>query len=118
MNIQGIKGPNVNFLLVAGGQGVIAANKWKPYPVPVSVSCNIHPWMQAKIFCVAHPYFAITDADGKFEIKNAPAGKYRMIVWHEGMGWVVGDKEPSKQGKLITIKAGGVTDVGTLDITE
>ena len=30
-----------------------------------------------------HPYFAITDADGKFEIKDAPAGKWRVVYWHE-----------------------------------
>ena len=116
MNIQSSKGPNVNQLLVPGGQMVVKADKWKPHYLPASVSCNIHPWMQAKIFCFDHPYFAVTDADGNFEIKDAPAGKYRLIVWQEGMGWVAGDKGPSKHGKLIDIKAGGVTDVGKLGI--
>jgi len=111
MNIQGFKGPNVNQLLVAGGKMTVAANKWKPHYLPVSVSCNIHPWMTARIFCFDHPYFAITDADGNFEIKNAPAGNYRLIALHES-GWVTG----GKNGKLITIKAGGTTDVGPLDV--
>jgi hypothetical protein len=30
-----------------------------------------------------HPYYAVTDDDGNFEIKNAPAGKYRIVYWHE-----------------------------------
>jgi hypothetical protein len=30
-----------------------------------------------------HPYFAITDQDGKFEIKDAPVGKWRIVYWHE-----------------------------------
>ena len=30
-----------------------------------------------------HPYFAVTDAEGKFEIKNAPAGKWRIMYRHE-----------------------------------
>ena len=116
MNVQGIKGPNINQLLIPGGQMIVPPSKWKPHYLPVSVSCNIHPWMQGKIFCFAHPYFAITDENGNFEIKNAPAGKYRLVVWHEGMGWVAGDTKPSKHGKLIEIKPGGTTDVGQLDV--
>ena len=30
-----------------------------------------------------HPYFAVTDENGNFEIKNAPAGKFRIVYWHE-----------------------------------
>ena len=30
-----------------------------------------------------HPYYALTDEDGTFEIKNAPAGKFRIVFWHE-----------------------------------
>jgi hypothetical protein len=30
-----------------------------------------------------HPYYAITDENGNFEIKNAPAGKFRIVFWHE-----------------------------------
>ena len=48
----------------------MAAAKWTPYHLPVSVSCSIHPWMKARVFCFAHPYFAITDENGNFEIKR------------------------------------------------
>ena len=37
-------------------------------------SCDIHPWMKGWVRIFDHPYFALTDADGKFEIKNAPGG--------------------------------------------
>ena len=30
-----------------------------------------------------HPYYAVTDEDGKFEIKNAPVGQFRIVYWHE-----------------------------------
>ena len=51
--------------------------------IPISFVCNIHPWMQGRIRVFDHPYFATTDKDGKFEIKNAPVGKWRIVYWHE-----------------------------------
>jgi hypothetical protein len=32
---------------------------------------------------VPTPYFAVTDKDGNFEIKNIPAGKYTLKTWSE-----------------------------------
>ncbi|QEL15381.1 sigma-70 family RNA polymerase sigma factor [Limnoglobus roseus] len=51
--------------------------------VPVTFKCDIHPWMKGYALVFAHPYFAVTDADGNFEIKNAPIGKYRIVYRHE-----------------------------------
>jgi hypothetical protein len=69
---------------------------------PIIVECNIHPWMKAWVRVFDHPYFALTDENGKFEIKNAPAGRYNIIMWQEGVGWVNGGRE----GQPITIPAG------------
>lgn len=44
---------------------------------------SIHPWMRGYVRVFDHPYFAITDADGFFEIPKAPAGKWRIHYWHE-----------------------------------
>jgi hypothetical protein len=79
---------------------------------PVTVSCIIHPWMKAWIRVFDHPYYAVTDGDGNFEIKNAPAGKWHLVVWHESAGWGPG----LKNGQEITIKAGGVTDVPKIEL--
>jgi plastocyanin len=49
---------------------------------PATYSCSIHPWMAGKFMIFDHPYFAVTDDDGKFEIKDAPAGKYRLVYRH------------------------------------
>jgi plastocyanin len=51
---------------------------------PILFKCDIHPWMQGRVRVFDHPYFAITDDDGNFEIKNIPAGKWRIVYWHEG----------------------------------
>src|ERR1700682_2152529 len=45
--------------------------------------CNVHPEMSGYVVVVATPYFAVTDKDGNYEIKNAPAGKYRLKTWSE-----------------------------------
>ena len=50
---------------------------------PIQYKCTIHPWMTGYVRIFDHPYYAITDEDGKFEIKNAPAGKFRIVYWHE-----------------------------------
>jgi plastocyanin len=45
--------------------------------------CNVHPEMSGYIIVVPTPYFAVTDKDGNFEIKNVPAGKYTLKTWSE-----------------------------------
>ena len=75
--------------------------------LPVIVKCNLHPWMNAWIHVFDHPYFAVTDADGKFEIKNAPAGKYRLLAWKDGAGWLNGDRK----GREIIVKSNGTVEV-------
>jgi plastocyanin len=54
--------------------------------VMIPVKCNIHRWMRAFIGVVNHPYFAVTGADGTFEIRNVPPGDYVIEAWQETMG--------------------------------
>lgn len=48
-----------------------------------SLLCNVHPEMSGYVVVVPTPYFAVTDKDGNFEIKNIPAGKYTLKTWSE-----------------------------------
>jgi hypothetical protein len=96
--------PGGNQLIPAGGKLEI---KLVPSLKPVAVSCDIHGWMKAWVRIFDHPYFALTDADGKFEIKNAPAGKYNIVMWQGNVGWVNGDK----MGQTIEIPAGKTIEV-------
>jgi len=48
-----------------------------------SLLCNVHPEMSGYIVVVPTPYFAVTDKDGNFSIKNVPAGKYTVKTWSE-----------------------------------
>ena len=45
--------------------------------------CNVHPEMSGYVVVVPTPFFAVTDKDGNFEIKNIPAGKYVLKTWSE-----------------------------------
>ena len=102
-----------NFLMPPGTQKAV---KLVADRLPVQAECNIHPWMKAWIRVFDHPYYAVTGTDGKFEFKNAPAGKYRLIVWHGSGGWLGGAK--GKDGQVIEIKADGTTDLGAIEYPE
>ena len=49
----------------------------------MKVKCDIHPWMNAFVAVVDHPYFAVTGPDGSFELANLPPGTYTIEAWHE-----------------------------------
>jgi carboxypeptidase family protein len=54
--------------------------------IMIPVKCNIHSWMHAFIGVVDHPYFAVSNQDGAFAIKNLPPGAYTIAVWQEKLG--------------------------------
>jgi hypothetical protein len=96
--IECIDNTSVNPLVPAG------ANLKLPFPkperLPSTVSCSIHPWMTAKVLIRDNPYFAVTDENGKFTIKNLPEGKFTFQFWHEQSGFLA--KELKKDGKALT----------------
>jgi len=51
-----------------------------------------------------HPYNAVTDAAGTFEIPNAPAGNYRVVYWHENVGFKGG--KDGRFGAVVPLAAG------------
>ncbi len=79
---------------------------------PFPVQCGIHPWMRANIAVIDHPYFAVTDENGNFEIKQVPAGAQNLVMWQEAIGW----GEGKGKGKEITVKADDTTDLGKISL--
>ena len=103
-----LKNPGGNKIVPSGGNLQITLKADKR---PVAVTCTIHGWMKAWVRVFDHPYYAVTDKDGKFEIKNAPVGSFKIWYWSDG-GWK--DGAAGANGFPITIKAGD-NDQGKVD---
>ncbi|MFQ5914992.1 MAG: carboxypeptidase regulatory-like domain-containing protein [Nitrospinota bacterium] len=43
-----------------------------------------HGWMSGIIHVTEHPYYVLTDPEGKFSLADVPPGKYTVKAWHEG----------------------------------
>ncbi|HWP59823.1 MAG TPA: carboxypeptidase regulatory-like domain-containing protein [Candidatus Acidoferrales bacterium] len=64
------------------------------------IVCEIHPWMSAYVVVTEHPYHAVTDLYGEYDIRDIPPGNYRVRVWHESLG---------TQEKQVEIRSGAVS---------
>ena len=71
-------------------------------PGIVRVFCDIHSHMNAYILVFGHPFFALTDAEGRYRIENVPPGTYGLIAWNEGT---------STEARPITVPDGGVAEL-------
>ncbi|MEO2090109.1 MAG: hypothetical protein ABGY75_11505, partial [Gemmataceae bacterium] len=69
---------------IPAGKELAASGAFTADRRPAIFKCDIHPWMEGRVRVFDHPYFAVTDKDGHFEIKDAPVGKWRIVYWHEG----------------------------------
>jgi len=93
-------------------QGMKMTHTFGKPEVMVPFKCDVHSWMNAYVGVLDHPYFAVTKDDGKFELKDVPAGTYTVTAWHEKLGTqdqkvTLGEKE-SKEVNF-TFKAAGPT---------
>lgn len=59
---------------------------FEPQKNPIPIGCALHPWMRAWVHVASHPWFAVTDKDGKFNIDRVPAGKHTLHFRHPDTG--------------------------------
>ena len=78
------KGRGANFSMPR--KGMRSTRTFKRPQVMMKTKCDIHPWMSAWIGVIPHPAFAISGADGSYEIKGVPPGDLVLEVWHEKLG--------------------------------
>jgi plastocyanin len=50
------------------------------------VKCDRHGWMSAFLRVDDHPFHAVTDEQGRFEIAGIPPGTHQVEVFHEKFG--------------------------------
>ncbi|UUO07037.1 hypothetical protein M4951_01695 [Blastopirellula sp. J2-11] len=114
--IDGFK-KSFNLLIQSGDVHIQKFEKQEPVPIPVS--CSIHPWMRSWLIIRDSPYAAVTAADGTFTIKNLPAGNWTFALWHESTGYLSGlklnDETTDRRGQCqIKIEPDKVTDLGEI----
>jgi hypothetical protein len=81
--------------------------------LPIGVEASIHPWMKAYVWVLDHPYFAVTDDDGNFEIRFAPKGNLRLVVWQETTGFRGGRE--GRWGEAVRVPSGRL-DLGEIKL--
>jgi hypothetical protein len=109
----GADGPDLNISLPAGGKLDVGTVKPRSFPI-VPCSCSIHAWMNAYLLPLPSPYYAITDAEGKFEIKDVPTGEYRLVGWHEKIGWIFPGANIAARNMPVTVKDKAATELKPL----
>lgn len=71
-------------------------------PEIVRVDCDLHSWMRGWVVVAPHPFYALTDAQGRFRFADLPPGQYTLRSWHERFG---------ESSRTVTVPADGAAPV-------
>jgi plastocyanin len=104
-NVHALPKVNKQFNMAMPASRTEAEHEFTTEEWMFQIKCDVHPWMNAYVAVMTHPFFDTTGDDGKFSIPNVPAGSYEIEAWHEKLG--------TKTGK-VTVTADGAQ---TIDFT-
>ena len=107
-NVHAMPASNREFNKAHQAAGIRHTHTFSTREVMVPFKCDVHKWMNAYVGVLDHPYFAVTGADGTFELKGLPPGTYTIEAWHEKLGTqtqtvTIGEQQTSEVG--FTFKA-------------
>jgi hypothetical protein len=110
-----LRNQGFNFIIAPNDREGIKVPLKAAENLPVSIGCDIHPWMRGWLLVVDHPYAAVTDAEGNFEITDLPPGEHEFRGWQELVGYVA----PAAGEKSFKVKvtAGQTTEVPTIKLS-
>jgi plastocyanin len=66
-------------------QGDVETTWFAAPEVMIPLKCDMHGWMTAYAGVTAHPFHAVTGADGSFAFEGLPPGDYVIGAWHESL---------------------------------
>jgi hypothetical protein len=85
-NLHAFALANHGFSIGESSFGDRALKRFDAAEVPVRFRCDRHPWMVAYAGVLTHPFFAVTNGAGAFEIKGLLPGNYVIGAWQEKYG--------------------------------
>lgn len=85
-NVHAVPKANAEFNFGQAVKGMKTTRMFDKPEVMVPFRCDVHGWMASYGGILSHPFFAVSGADGSFEIKGLPAGTYTLEIWHEKLG--------------------------------
>ena len=71
------------FNLGSWPQGQTKSFTFKEPGCTPTLLCNVHPEMEVFVVVVETPFYAVSEKDGSYTIKDVPPGKYTLKIWHE-----------------------------------
>lgn len=94
VNVQPKAAGNKGFNIAQATQGTVNDKTFDSPELGIRFACNVHPWMIAYLTVIEHPFFAVSDDNGGFEIKgDLPDGKYTLEAYHQKAGAVTQEIE-------------------------
>jgi plastocyanin len=70
---------------------------------PIQIGCSLHPWMRAWVYVFPHPWFAVTDEKGRFQIDQVLPGRYTLWLRHADTG--------QQERRTVEVRAGKATEL-------
>ncbi len=101
-NVHSLSATGNSFNVSEPKAGMVQSFTLRHEEVMLRIKCDIHSWMVAYVGVVPHPYFAVTNQAGAFEIDNVPPGTYMITAWQERYG---------PQTQKVQVKAGATATV-------
>ncbi len=84
-NIHVVPAANNEINFAQAKKGQASDKSFTAAEMAIKIKCDVHPWMSGWVHVMTHPYFSVTAADGTFKISGLPAGKWKIVAWHESL---------------------------------
>jgi beta-lactamase regulating signal transducer with metallopeptidase domain len=105
LNFKCIGQVNGGFNRIVVSQTSFDARLDKAERLPIPLSDSVHPFLQAYVLSLAHPYAAVSSEDGIARLTNLPEGEWTFRFWHEKGGYLKSAETGQREFK-IKIKPG------------